>query len=177
MGLNKDGVSDKQGLNEKQELAIDLVMVGLSDGEIAKRVGVSRKTINKWRNQDMDFRALLAERRVALRERHQDELSGLVSEAIGVMREVMREDETPTRLRAAQAVLRMSGLQAAMQTENPLSKEEIIHEFLTEIIEKVGVRLGFYDAKQLPNGEQEEKLGVNDAKRLPGGDAPAIHAP
>jgi hypothetical protein len=170
MGLNKDGVSDKQGLNEKQELAIDLVMVGLSDGEIAKRVGVSRKTINKWRNQDMDFRALLAERRVALRERHQDELSGLVSEAIGVMREAMREDETPTRLRAAQAVLRMSGLQAAMQTENPPTKEEILNEFLTEIIDNVARKQGFYGTEQLLNGEQEEKLGVNDAKRLPGGE-------
>ena len=151
MGLNKDGVSDKQ------EMAIDLVMVGLSDGEIAKRAGVSRKTINKWRNHDLDFRAVLAERRKALREQHQDELSGMVSEAIGVMREAMREGEIPTRLRAAQAVLRMSGLQTAMQTETPLSKEEIIREYLIEIINEAGEKLGFYEPNRLPTGEQEEE--------------------
>ena len=144
---------NKQSLNEKQELAIDLVMVGLSDGEIAKRVGISRKTINTWRNHDEDFRAVLSERRKALRERHQDELSGMVSEAIGVMREAMREDGIPTRLRAAQSVLRMSGLQTAMQTEKPLSKEEIITEYLIEIVGKMGEKLGFYGPKQLPNGE------------------------
>jgi hypothetical protein len=30
--------------------------------DIAKRAGVSRQTINTWRNHDQDFRALLAER-------------------------------------------------------------------------------------------------------------------
>jgi len=59
----------KQRLNTKQKLAIDLVLVGLSDREIAKRARVSRKTINTWRNHDEDFRALLAERRKADRER------------------------------------------------------------------------------------------------------------
>ena len=151
---------NKQRLNAKQELAIDLVIVGLSDGEIAKQVDISRQCINKWRNQDEDFRAMLAERRKALRERHQDELNGLVCEAIGVMREVMREGDMPTRLRAAQAVLRMSGLQATMQTEKPLSKEEIIREYLGEVIRKVGEKRGFYGTKQLPNE-----------------DVPAFHAP
>ena len=81
------------------------------------------------------------------------------------MREAMREREILTHLRSAQAVLRMSGLQAAMQTEGKRpcnspqenckpSKEKIIQEFLTEIIEKVGVEKGFYGTKQLPDGEQ-----------------------
>ena len=110
---------EDKGLSDKQGLAMELVMLGMKDGEIAKRVGVSRQRVNMWRNQDVDFRALLAERRKALRERHQDELSGMVSEAIGVMREAMREDEIATRLRAAQGVLRMSGLQASDANGKP----------------------------------------------------------
>lgn len=148
MGLNKDGLSDKQ------EMAIELVMCGMSDGEIAKRARVSRKTINTWRNQGEDFRAVLAERRKALHERHQDELSGLVSKAIGVMREAMREGDMLTRLRAAQAVLRTSGLQAAMKPEKPASREEIIREFITEAIGKVAVELGIHEPKRLPDGAQ-----------------------
>lgn len=150
---------DKE-LSDKKGLALELVLGGMKDGEIAKRVGVSRQRVNMWRNQDEDFRALLAERRKALRERHQDELSGLVCDAIGVMREAMREGEITTRLRAARAVLRMSGLQATMQKENPQSKEEIIREYLGEVIRKVGEKRGFYGTKQLPNE-----------------DVPAFHAP
>lgn len=141
-------------LNDKQELAIDLVLVGKSDGEIAKQVGVSRQTINTWRNQDEDFRVELAKRRRALRERHQDELSGLVSEAIEVMREAMRESDMFTRLRAAQTVLRTAGLQAEMKKEEPLSKEEIIFEFISNIAQNVRVKKGIFGQKELPTGEK-----------------------
>ena len=53
-----------QDLGGKWDMAIELVMCGMNDGDIAKRVGVSRQTINTWRNHGQDFHALLAERRV-----------------------------------------------------------------------------------------------------------------
>ena len=40
----------------------------------------------------------------------------------------------------------------AMKKEKPLSKEEIISEFLGEIIREAGVELGFYEPKSLPSG-------------------------
>ncbi|MDO9546094.1 MAG: hypothetical protein Q7J07_05015 [Pelolinea sp.] len=147
MGIKKDGV------NNKQELAINLVMCGLNDGEIASRVRVTRKTINTWRNHDEDFRALLAKRRKALHEQHQDELSGLVSEAIGVLREAMREENILIRVRAAQAVLRTSGLQTSMKAEKPTSQEEMMVELLSDIIGKAAVELGVEEAKRLGSGE------------------------
>ncbi len=124
-------------LSGKQEMALELVMCGMNDGDIAKRAGVSRQTINTWRNHDQDFRMLLAGRRVALHEQYLGELSGLVSEAVGVMREAIREGDLPTRLWAAHAVLRMWGLQAAVPTQKQPSGEEIINEFLSDIIRKV----------------------------------------
>ena len=155
------GKEDK-GLSVKQELAVELILCGMNDGEIAKRVGVSRQTINTWRNHNKDFRMLLVGRREAARERHRDELSGLVSEAVGVMREAMLEGDLLTRLWAVQALLRMSGLQEAVQTENLPSREDIISEFLGEIIEGVGEGLGLNVAKRLPVEESQEKLGMND---------------
>ena len=145
-------------LSAKQEMGIELALRGMKDGEIAKQVGVSRQRVNMWRNQNEDFRVELARRRRALRDRHQDELSGLVSEAIGVMREAMREDDMLTRLRAAQAVLRTSGLQLEMKKEKPLSKDEIIFEFLSEIAQQVGEKQGYFGPKQLPSGEEAHDL-------------------
>ena len=134
-------------LSGKQEMALELVMCGINDGDIAKRVGVSRQTINTWRNHDENFRMLLAERREAARERHRDELSGLVSEAIGVMREAIREGDLLTRLWAAHAVLRMWGLQTTVSSEKQPSGEEIINEFLSDMIRKVAQEKGIYDTK------------------------------
>jgi len=130
-----------QGLSVKQELALELILCGVNDGKIARRVGVSRQTINTWRNHNEDFRMSLAGRREAARERHRAELSGLVSEAVGVMRAAMLEGDLLTRLRAVQTLLRMSGLQAAVQTEKLPSREDIISDFLGEIIEGVGEEL------------------------------------
>ena len=126
-----------QGLSVKQELALELILCGMNDGEIAERAGVSRQTINTWRNHDEDFRTLLAGRREAARVRHRDELSGLVSEAVGVMRRAMLEGDLLTRLLAAQALLRMSGLQEAVQTEKLPSQVDIIRDLFIEAIRKV----------------------------------------
>jgi transposase len=142
-----------KGLSGKQEMALELVMCGMNDGDIAKRAGVSRQTINTWRNHDEDFRMLLAERRGALHEQYRGELNGLVSEAIGVMRDAIREDDMLTRLWAAHAVLRMLGLQAAVPTQKQPSGEEIINEFLSDIIWKVAQEVGIYNPKRLPGGE------------------------
>ena len=141
-----------KNLSGKQEMALGLVMCGMNDGDIAKRAGVSRQTVNTWRNHDEDFRALLANHRKALRDRHQDELSGLVSEAIGVMREAIQEGDMPSRLWAAHAVLRMLGLQAALPMEKQPSGEEIINEFLSKMIRKVAREKGTYVTKRPPIG-------------------------
>ena len=69
-----------------------------------------------------------------------------------MMRKAMREGDIVTRLRAAQAVLRTSGLQMAMKAEKPASREEIIREFISEAIGEVTQELGLSDPKRLPDG-------------------------
>jgi len=136
-----------KGLSAKQEIALELVICGMSDGGIAKRAGVSRQTINTWRNHDENFRMLLAERPVALREQYLGELSGLVSEAVGVMREAIREGDMLIRLWAAHVVLRMWGLQAPVPSEKQQSSKEIINEFLNDMIGEVAQEQGIYGTK------------------------------
>ena len=70
------------------------------------------------------------------------------------MREAMRAEDTPTRLRAAQAVLRMSGLGTAAPTTKEPTREEIIKEFISEAIGEVTVELGVNGMKRLPGGNE-----------------------
>ena len=44
-----------QQLNNKQQKAIDLVLKGKTDAEVAIAVGVGRDTVNRWRNHNADF--------------------------------------------------------------------------------------------------------------------------
>lgn len=45
----------KDKLNEKQENAIELILQGMNDSQVAAQVGVSRQWVNTWRNHDEAF--------------------------------------------------------------------------------------------------------------------------
>ena len=44
-----------ENLNEKQQQAIQLLLVGQTDQQVADAVGVTRQTVNQWKNQDPVF--------------------------------------------------------------------------------------------------------------------------
>jgi vacuolar-type H+-ATPase subunit H len=122
-------------LNEKQELAIELALSGLSDGEIASKIKVSRQMVNTWRNHDSLFIETLEIRRRNLREKHQDSLNALMEKAIEVLKNGLDDEDPKIRLQAAKQVLSMSGLKTAMKGEKQQTKDEIIEEFLTDCFE------------------------------------------
>jgi len=97
-------------LNDKQQLAIELALEGLTDSQIARRVGVSRQRVNIWRNQDLEFMHTLQERRQLLREVHLGQLLHMVGAALEVLRTTMQSEDENTRLRAAISVLERAGL-------------------------------------------------------------------
>ncbi|MDO9545337.1 MAG: hypothetical protein Q7J07_01125 [Pelolinea sp.] len=88
----------KSIINPKQEKAIDLILSGIADGEIAERVGAARQTINRWRNQDADFIMALQLRRAQIRDKHMDSLTELVEKAIGVVRKAIEYGDEATQL-------------------------------------------------------------------------------
>ena len=63
--LNKNA---QNKLSQKQLTAIDMILTGLNDREVAEALGVGRNTVNKWRNHNEDFQAELNERRRELKE-------------------------------------------------------------------------------------------------------------
>ena len=50
------------GLTIKQRQAIELIVAGRTDTEVAKEIGSARSTINRWRNQDQIFKESLEAR-------------------------------------------------------------------------------------------------------------------
>ena len=127
-------------LSDKQEMALELVITGMTDREIAKRVGVSRQWVNTWRNQDAEFMYALQLRRHILREKHMDSLSQLIKISIDVMREALKEGDPQTKMKAAMYVLKISGLKGFMKPGKPMTRQEMEKDQLhNEIIKGISI--------------------------------------
>ena len=100
----------EKGLTTRQTQALGLMMAGMGDREVAQAVGVTRQTVNTWRNKDAGFQAALAARGETVREAQVETLKGLVTLAAGVLREAMVSGTAGQRMKAAMFVLKMSGL-------------------------------------------------------------------
>jgi hypothetical protein len=136
-------------INGKQEKALELMLRGINDNEVAKTIGVTRQTISNWRHHDTVFIDTFEEARRALREKHRDSINGLVDKAIGVLEKAMEDEDPKTRVQAAKLVLSMAGLKESMKEGNPQNDKE---KFLEELAKAFGVAardLGYTD----PGGE------------------------
>ena len=100
-----------RGLNDKQLKAIDLIISGKTDPQIAKSLAISRQTICRWRNHHPAFIAELNSRREALLSASADRLRRLTTNAIDVLEEEIDSYQgAPYRQRAAVHILRAVGL-------------------------------------------------------------------
>ena len=130
-------------INGKQEKALELMIKGVNDLEVAKKIGVTRQTISNWRHKDAVFVSTLEEARIALREKHKDSLNRLVDKAIAELEKLIDEDDPKIRIQVIKLVLSMAGLKENLKEDNSQSKEEIIKEFLEEVLKSAGKELGF----------------------------------
>jgi len=133
---------NSDGLNEKQMMALDLVVTGLPDSEIANRVGVTRQRVNIWRNHDSEFINALDLRRQAMREMHQDSLNELITGAIQEVKNALNSPDEKTRFKAAALILKVSGLQGYMKPGKQTSQEETVISILSSAIGEVAKDLG-----------------------------------
>ena len=106
-------------LNSKQIKAIHLLATGMSDNEVAEQVGVSRQTVNKWKNQDDKFIYELGKQRANIWEQHSDYYRSLVPKAIKVLEEGLESEDTKVRIDVAKNILRAVKLEP-----KPLTKVE-----------------------------------------------------
>ena len=114
--LNKNA----QKLSSKQLMAIDMILMGSNDREVAESLGVGRNTVNKWRNHDADFQAELNERRKELNEATQNRIRSLTQKALDAIEYALERGDA----RIALEVLKMAGF--AKLEEPSIDKEHRI---------------------------------------------------
>lgn len=99
--------TDKIGqLKLEQDHAINLLLQGKSDREVAEAVNVSRQTVNQWQNHDAVFIAELNVRRQALWGSQLERLRSLVKKAVDVLESDLESQDLRLRQSAAIHILR-----------------------------------------------------------------------
>ena len=103
-------------LNDKQLMAIELLIAGHNLCETAIAVGVARRTLYNWRNED-DFSEALRERRHEMWTHSAERLKVLVGPALNVLHRQLGDRNDRARFRAATALLRLAGLHKSIVPE------------------------------------------------------------
>lgn len=135
-------------LEPKQEKALEYMLAGISDSEIAKKLNVTRQTVNYWRNQDLDFIYELQMRRNQLWESYRDEISDLYKLAVEEIKKSMKSKDPKIRLQVAMQILRLPALQENLKNKAPVDRKTIEKE-------------RFDSALHIALGEVTEELGFN----------------
>ncbi len=102
-------------LSVAQLNAVDLLVVGKTDQEAAEAVGVTRQTVNGWRNANPWFAAELNRRRQDLWGVSVDQLRALLPRAVEVLGKELALG--PGSAPVALAILRLAGLDRAKAPE------------------------------------------------------------
>lgn len=106
-----------QQLNTKQQKAIDLLLKGKTDAEVAIAVGVGRDTVNRWRNHNPELIAVLDEQRNRLEEDPTVRLSRLYSWSLEIIESALAKADVAAALTVVQAL-------AALETIHTQSNRE-----------------------------------------------------
>ena len=109
--MSKNPISNE--LTHQQETAIDLILAGKSDNEVAEKIGKSRSTVNVWRHHNPLFMATLNDRRQRLWGSQLNRLNTLAAEAVDVLREGLHDEDIKVRLLAAIHILKATGTYGA----------------------------------------------------------------
>ena len=103
-------IPDNLTLSPSQELAIDALLTGKRDREVAEIVGVTRQTINEWRNKNLLFAEELARRRREIFAETHKRLQILSEKAIDVLESNLDCDDPKTAIKAAQLILKFAAV-------------------------------------------------------------------
>ena len=101
-----DKSRQKETLSIEQLNAIDLLVTGKCDREVAEAVGVSRQTVTGWRLYNPYFQAELNRRRKEVWGAAVDRFRSLLLEAVAAVEKAIKQGDAKTALE----VLRMAGM-------------------------------------------------------------------
>ena len=123
-------------LSIEQQNAIDLLILGKSDKEVAEAVSVNRSTIWEWRTAHPLFMATLERQRAEVWRRPQERLKSLLSKAVENLAAAVEEGD----LKASIEVLKAVGMygDGTMNTIFEQDPETLIRQQAVAQLEREG---------------------------------------
>lgn len=123
---DKNRQIDLRTLNPQQAAAVDLVVAGQRDAEIAEAVGVTRQTVNAWRHWHPEFQAAVNRQRADLWGEAADRLRTMLPKALDSLEQML---DAPPDMSAstALAVVKLAGLTGdGLRPAGPLDADGVI---------------------------------------------------
>ena len=114
---HEEAPAPDEKLSDRQLLAIDLILAGRPDTHVAQAIGVSRRTIIRWRLSDADVIAELRRRRRQPWQGTADRLRAVLRSALDVLAEQLTDRVDRHRFRAATTILRLANVKSAVPVE------------------------------------------------------------
>ena len=100
-------------LSERQRKAVELLLRGLSDQEVANQLGVDRGTVLRWRSKSVAFARELDRQRRRLWEQSAAEIQSMVGPSLSILRKQLASADERARPSAPPACSSASPRQAA----------------------------------------------------------------
>jgi len=102
---------NKNHLSQNKFNAIEFLLSGDSDSEIAEKINVSRQTVNDWKNHDAEFIAEVNRRRQSIWEASKMKTINLYIAALESLQTLLESENENIRFKAASEVARLYGPQ------------------------------------------------------------------
>ena len=109
----------QQKLSTKQLIAVNLLLQGLTDQEVADRVRVRRETVNQWKNHNPYFQDELDRQRREVWGAIEDGLAYWAQKAVGVLGKKVEEGS----LKAAIETLKATGVYGKIEKPSQAIEE------------------------------------------------------
>ena len=84
----------KKSLSGTQQLVINALLSGKTDQEAANAAGVSRETVNRWRNQNPFFQSEMNRRQQEVWESYKIVLQALIGDALRTISRAVKDNPT-----------------------------------------------------------------------------------
>lgn len=126
---NSHNYSQLFTLTPKQSEAIELLLSGMTDAEVAAGINVARETVCRWRLHHPEFIAEFNRRKAGLIDSYQQGVRNLVGKAIKAAEDALDSDDHELKVRTAFAILKLFNISSLnLYYKGPESAEGIVRE-------------------------------------------------